>query len=75
MADDGSLRLYRGSLLITSNRAPNEWPDLFLDPLLASAGLDRLLDRAEVVVIRGPSFRSQGRNRLLEEVPSLNTEP
>lgn len=30
---------------------------------------------AEVVVIRGPSFRSQGRNRLLEEVPSLTTEP
>jgi DNA replication protein DnaC len=68
-------RYEHGSILITSNRAPNEWPDLFLDPLLASAGLDRLLDRAEVVVIRGPSFRSQGRNRLLEEVPSLNTEP
>lgn len=68
-------RYEHGSILITSNRAPNEWPDLFLDPLLASAGLDRLLDRAEVVVIRGLSFRSQGRNRLLEEVPSLNTEP
>ena len=53
---------------ITSNRAPNEWPDLFLDPLLASAGLDRLLDRAEVVIIRGGSYRAQGRNRLLEEV-------
>lgn len=68
-------RYEHGSILITSNRAPNEWPDLFIDPLLASAGLDRLLDRAEVVVIRGPSFRSQGRNRILEEVPSLTTEP
>jgi len=68
-------RYERGSILITSNRAPNEWPDLFLDPLLASAGLDRLLDRAEVIVIRGPSFRSQGRSRLLEEVPALSTEP
>jgi DNA replication protein DnaC len=68
-------RYEHGSILITSNRAPSEWPDLFLDPLLASAGLDRLLDRAEVIVIRGPSFRSQGRNRLLEEVPSLTTEP
>lgn len=68
-------RYEHGSILITSNRAPNEWPDLFLDPLLASAGLDRLLDRAEVVVIRGPSFRSQGRNRILEEVQPLTTEP
>ena len=56
-------RYERGSILLTSNRAPNEWPDLFLDPLLASAGLDRLLDRAEVVIIRGASYRAQGRNR------------
>jgi DNA replication protein DnaC len=61
-------RYERGSILLTSNRAPSEWADLFLDPLLASAGLDRLLDRAEVVVIRGPSYRSHGRNNLLEEV-------
>ena len=68
-------RYEHGSILLTSNRAPNEWPDLFLDPLLASAGLDRLLDRAEVIIIRGPSFRTQGRNRLLEEVKSDPVKP
>lgn len=62
-------RYEHGSILLTSNRAPNEWADLFQDPLLASAGLDRLLDRAEVVVIRGPSYRSKGRKSLLEEGP------
>lgn len=61
-------RYERGSILLTSNRAPSEWPDLFQDPLLASAGLDRLLDRAEVLVIRGPSFRSKDRKNLFEEV-------
>lgn len=61
-------RYEHGSILLTSNRAPNEWSDLFLDPLLASAGLDRLLDHAEVVIIRGPSYRSKGRMGLLEEV-------
>jgi len=60
-------RYEHGSILLTSNRAPNEWADLFQDPLLASAGLDRLLDRAEVVVIRGPSYRSKGHKSLLEE--------
>ena len=64
-------RYERSSILITSNRAPNEWPDLFLDPLLASAGLDRLLDRAEVVIIRGASYRAQGRALFLEEAPSI----
>ena len=63
-------RYEKGSILLTSNRAPSEWPDIFLDPLLASAGLDRLLDRAEVVVIRGASFRAQNRARLEQEVTS-----
>jgi DNA replication protein DnaC len=61
-------RYEKGSILLTSNRAPSEWPDIFLDPLLASAGLDRLLDRAEVVVIRGASYRAQNRARLEQEV-------
>jgi DNA replication protein DnaC len=52
-----------GSILVTSNRAPNEWPDLFGDPLLASAGLDRLAHQAESVVITGRSYRAQGRQK------------
>jgi DNA replication protein DnaC len=68
-------RYERGSILLTSNRAPNEWPDLFLDPLLASAGLDRLLDRAEVVILRGASYRAQGRARLLEEASTTQKQP
>lgn len=50
-----------GSILVTSNRAPTEWPDLCGNPLLASAGLDRLAHHAETVVITGRSFRAQGR--------------
>ncbi|MDQ5852444.1 MAG: ATP-binding protein [Chloroflexota bacterium] len=52
-----------GSIIVTSNRAPAEWPDLFGNPLLASAGLDRLAHHAETVVITGTSFRAQGRRR------------
>jgi DNA replication protein DnaC len=51
-------RYERGSILLTSNRAPEEWPDLFGSPLLASAGLDRLSHRAHIVVITGSSFRA-----------------
>ncbi len=53
-------RYEKGSIVLTSNRAPAEWPDVFLDPLLASAGLDRLSDKAEVLVITGSSYRAQG---------------
>jgi DNA replication protein DnaC len=61
-------RYERGSILLTSNRAPAEWPDLFGDPLLASAGLDRLAHLAQVLVITGPSFRAQTTASLLQEV-------
>lgn len=61
-------RYERGSTLITSNLVPNEWPELVVDPLLASAGLDRLLHHAEVLVITGPSYRAGDRQRLEQEV-------
>jgi len=61
-------RYERGSMILTSNRAPTEWPELFGNPLLASAGLDRLAHHAETVVITGRSFRAQGRRE--EEVSS-----
>jgi DNA replication protein DnaC len=61
-------RYERGSMVLTSNRAPAEWPDLFGDPLLASAGLDRLLHHAEILVITGASFRAQDRQQLEQEV-------
>ena len=54
-------RYEKGATLVTSNRALNEWPQLFGDPLLASAGLDRLFHNAHVLVITGDSFRARGR--------------
>jgi DNA replication protein DnaC len=65
-------RYERGSILLTSNRAPEEWPDLFGEPLLAAAGLDRLTHQAQVVVITGTSFRAQGLKKegTIEPTPS-----
>jgi DNA replication protein DnaC len=57
-------RYEKGSIMLTSNRAPAEWPELFGDPLLASAGLDRLAHHAEVLLITGKSFRAQSRQWL-----------
>ena len=52
-------RYEKGSILITSNRSVAEFPALFGDPLLASAGLDRLLHDAHVIVANGPSYRAR----------------
>ena len=65
-------RYEQGSILLTSNRPPEEWPDLFGDPLLASAGLDRLTHGAHIVVITGASYRAQGPRPEEQEV---STDP
>jgi DNA replication protein DnaC len=51
-------RYERGSLLVTSNRALEEWPALFGNPLLSSAAMDRLLHHAHVLVLTGDSYRN-----------------
>jgi DNA replication protein DnaC len=61
-------------MLVTSNRAPTEWLDLFGNPLLASAGLDRLAHHAEIVVITGRSFRAQGRQLTAKPAGELGKE-
>jgi DNA replication protein DnaC len=62
-------RYERASIILTSNRAPSEWQELFGDPLLGSAGLDRLGDRAIVLTMTGPSYRLSRK-----EVPLATTE-
>lgn len=51
-------RYERGSLVITSNRAVEEWHPLFGDALLASAAMDRLLHHAHIIEIDGESYRN-----------------
>ncbi len=47
-----------GSIIATSNRALEEWYPLFLDDLMASAAMDRLLHHSHVVVMEGDSYRN-----------------
>lgn len=56
-------RYERGSIVMTSNRAIEEWPPLFHDDLLAGAAMDRLLHHSHVLVIEGDSYRNPGRRR------------
>ncbi len=53
-----SHRYERGSMVISTNRAYKNWPEIFNnDATLTSAILDRILHHAETVVIEGKSFR------------------
>ena len=53
-----SHRYERGAMIISTNRAFKQWPEIFNnDAILTSAILDRLLHHAETVLIEGKSFR------------------
>ncbi len=63
-------RYGKGSIVMTTNRAFEEWPELFDNSVLASAALDRLAHGATQVVITGDSFRAKGSRRKKEAVAS-----
>lgn len=45
------------STIFTTNIAFNNWDEVFKDPILANAILDRILHHAHVVQINGKSYR------------------
>lgn len=54
-------RKYSTAMILTSNRDISEWPEVFVDPVLASAAIDRIFDRANVTIFKGKSYRSEGK--------------
>lgn len=47
------------SIIITSNRNFEEWPDIFGDAVLAGAIVDRIIHHSHVIRITGNSYRTK----------------
>ena len=60
-------RYEKGSMILTSNRGFAEWGDVFGDPVVATALLDRLLHHAVVIQIEGSSYRLRQHADLVPE--------
>jgi DNA replication protein DnaC len=60
-------RYEKGAMILTSNRGFAEWGDVFGDPVVATALLDRLLHHAVVVQIEGSSYRMRQHADLVPE--------
>src|SRR5512135_3911276 len=60
-------RYERGAMILTSNRGFAEWGEVFGDPVVATALLDRLLHHAVVVQIEGSSYRMRQHADLVPE--------
>jgi DNA replication protein DnaC len=52
-----SRRYERGAIILTSNQSFGQWAEVFGDPIIATAVLDRLLHHSHVLNIKGDSYR------------------
>lgn len=55
------------AFIITTNKSPSEWAKMLDDEVLATALLDRLLFRCEVINLSGKSFRIKNRKTIFNE--------
>jgi DNA replication protein DnaC len=67
-----SARYERASLIVTSNKPFGRWGEVFGDDVVAAAMIDRLVHHAEVINLKGDSYRLKDRD--LGRVPSQATE-
>jgi DNA replication protein DnaC len=66
----------RSATIVTTNRGLPAWTELFGgDSVVAAAILDRLLDRAVVINIKGPSWRLREHQALTQPLAQLNNPP
>ena len=59
-------RYEKASTIITSNKAFTDWTELFHDPIIVTAILDRLLHHSVVINIKGNSYRLRGKMKTNE---------
>ena len=54
-------RYKRKSMILNSNRDISDWINIFPDPIIANAILDRLAHNAHQIVLKGESYRKKFR--------------
>ena len=60
-------RYEKGSIILTSNRSYGDWGEVFSEPVIASAILDRLLHHSITINIRGESYRLREKKMFFEK--------
>jgi DNA replication protein DnaC len=67
-----SARYECASLIVTSNKPFGRWGEVFGDGIVAAAMIDPLVHHAEVVLLKGDSYRIKDRD--LGRVPTVTAD-
>jgi DNA replication protein DnaC len=52
-------------MIVSSNKSFAAWAEIFGDPVAVAAIVDRLVHHAEVIVLKGDSYRLKGKGKEL----------
>ena len=61
-------RKHTSAMILTSNRAVEEWGQVFPDAVIANAAIDRMFEHAIVHVFLGKSYRLNGKIHVKKEI-------
>ena len=67
-------RHLKSSIVITSNRPPQDWIPLFPDPVMANSALDRLAHHAHHIIMEGDSYRRKLSPKISNALPGKGGE-
>lgn len=62
-----SSRYERSSIVLSSNKTFSAWAEIFGDPVAVAAMVDRLVHHAEVILMKGDSYRLKGKAKEVME--------
>lgn len=68
-----SNRINAGSIIITTNLLFDRWEEIFKDPILTTAIVDRLAFKSHIINMSGDSYRIKETKDWLKEKSNLNT--
>jgi len=57
-------RYERGSIVLSCNRGFRQWSEIFADPIVAAAIIERLVHHGEILTLKGKSYRLKGKKDL-----------
>jgi hypothetical protein len=63
-------RYERASLIVTSNKPFSAWGEIFGDDVVAAAMIDRLVHHAEILALKGDSYRLKDRDLARPQAPT-----
>lgn len=65
----------QSSVIITTNKSPKQWAEVLEDEVLATAMLDRILYRCEIIQLKGKSYRMANRKSIFENNVKQTANP